>query len=90
MKATCSTAPLPRTDLLAIERTLLANERTFLAYFRTSIAFLTSGLAVLHIDFFATIREVSYLLIALSPLTLMAGAWRAKVVHRRILSHYEE
>src|SRR5690606_21577556 len=49
---------LPRGDRLAIERTLLANERTFLAYFRTSVVFLTSGVAVLHLEFFAEIRQI--------------------------------
>jgi putative membrane protein len=83
-----SSESLPRTDQLAIDRTLLANERTFLAYFRTAVVFLTSGLAVMNIEFFAAIRQLSFLLIGLSPLVFLGGAWRFWVVRRSIRSHY--
>jgi putative membrane protein len=80
---------LSRGDLLAIERTLLANERTFLAYFRTAVVFLTSGLAILNIDFFAQIKEVSFLLIALSPIILGVGSFRMRAGRRRVVRYYE-
>lgn len=80
---------LPRTDELAIERTLLANERTFLAYFRTAAVLLTSGLAILHIEFFESIRFVSVGLIGLSPLVAGLGTWRLLTVRRNILRHRE-
>ena len=81
---------LPRGDRLAIERTLLANERTFLAYFRTSVVFLTSGVAVLHLEFFAEIRQISFFLIVASPVVLLAGVWRLFVVRRRVHAYYSE
>jgi len=84
-----SITSLPRTDQLAVERTLLANERTFLAYFRTSVVFLTSGLAIRDIEFFSDIRYLSALLIVLGPLTFMVGLYRSIQLHRRILRYGE-
>jgi putative membrane protein len=86
MKPLGAEETLPRTDLLAIERTLLANERTFLAYFRTAAVFFTSGLAVLHIDFFSAIRSLAYILLGLSPLLLTLGVWRLIRVRNRVLT----
>ena len=77
---------LPRTDVLALERTLLANERTFLAYFRTGAALLTSGLAIQSIDFFASMRDFAQVLLACSPVFLLVGAWRFLVVRRKVLA----
>jgi putative membrane protein len=77
--------PLPRADLLAIERTFLANERTFLAYFRTAVAMAASGLAVLNIDFFAKMRDFAHFLLLGTPLVLAIGVWRYVAVKRKIL-----
>jgi len=77
--------PLPRADLLAIERTVLANERTFLAYFRTSAVFLTSGLAILNIEFFVRMRDFALVLLFGSPIVLALGLWRYLVVRRKVL-----
>lgn len=81
---------LPTTDLLAIERTLLANERTFLSYFRSAVVFLASGLAILEIEFFESVRSISWALIALSPCTLGFGLWRSLSVRRKVLRHLRE
>lgn len=73
-----STKELPRSDLLAVERTRLAVERTFLAYFRTAGVFLSSGVAILAMEFFVEIRELAWGLIGMSPLVLGVGVWRTK------------
>ena len=82
--------PLPRADLLAIERTVLANERTFLAYFRTSAALLTSGLAILQLEFFAPMRNFSVALLLGSPVILGIGVWRFFVMRRKLAGFAQE
>jgi putative membrane protein len=78
--------PLPRADLLAIERTVLANERTFLAYFRTAAVLLTSALAILNIEIFVKMRDFALVLLAGSPIVLALGLWRYVVVRRKVSS----
>ena len=81
---------VPRTDKLAVERTLLSNERTFLAYFRTAVVFLSSGLAVLGLELFQNVRYVAVLLIVLSPPILAFGLWRYARVRNRTLRYLSE
>jgi putative membrane protein len=82
--------PLPRADLLAIERTVLANERTFLAYFRTAAALLTSGVAILQLEFFAPMRDFSLALLLGAPVVLAIGVWRFFVVRRKLTGFAQE
>lgn len=79
---------LPRTDVLAIERTRLANERTFLAYFRTFIVFVSSGFAILRISALREIELVGYMLLIISPILLLIGVIRFFYVRRQIRKHY--
>ncbi len=81
-----ATAPMPRSDQLALERTLLAIERTFLAYFRTSAVFLSSGVAILAMKFFVEIRDLAWVLIGLAPIILGVGIIRTKRSRARVLS----
>lgn len=81
---------VPRTDKLAVERTLLSNERTFLAYFRTGVVFLSSGLAVLGLEMFQNVRYVAVLLIALAPPIFAFGFWRYARLRKRTLRYLSE
>jgi len=78
---------LPKSDQLAVERTLLANERTFLAYFRSSVVFLSSGLAAMSLEVFENVRYIGVLLIVLAPPLFGLGLYRYVLVRRRTLKY---
>lgn len=85
-----TTIDLPRTDKLAVERTLLANERTFLAYFRTSVVFLSSGSVGLGLEVFENIRYIAVFLIVLAGPVFFFGLWRYRRVRQRTLRYLNE
>ena len=75
-------------DYLAIERTRLANERTFLAYFRTAVVFLSAGFAIMQLEALQELRALGWLLLCLSPVTLLVGGFRLVYVRRKIRKYY--
>jgi putative membrane protein len=78
------TAGLSARDKLAADRTSLANERTLLAYIRTAIALLATGVGLSYLFTSTFTVVVGAILIALSALFTILGAWRFRTERRRI------
>ncbi len=79
---------LNHTDRLALERTKLANERTFLAYFRTFVVFASSGVAIVKLSALQEIMFVGEILLIISPILLLVGAFRFFYVRRKLRTFY--
>jgi putative membrane protein len=72
-------------DHLARDRTALANERTLLAYVRTAIALLAAGGTLLKFFWGSVLlRVVAILLLAVGVAAVGLGAWRFRVMSRRL------
>ncbi len=79
-------APLPLTDLLAVDRTRLANERTLLAYLRTALGLIVLGISFLHFLEAGWYHVAGYSFFGFGAVILAIGVYRFAQVHRH-LSH---
>ncbi len=81
---------IPRTDLLALQRTKLANERTFLAYFRTFVVIFSSGIAIIKIDVLNNLIVMGYLFIAIAVFLIVIGIIRFFYVKKQINRYFKD
>jgi len=76
--------PLTPADQLALDRTRLANERTLLAYLRTALGLIALGAAALKVFHEPLMQILGAASVAAGILVVCIGAWRYRVLCRRL------
>ncbi|MEM6263367.1 MAG: DUF202 domain-containing protein [Bacteroidota bacterium] len=76
-------------DHLAVDRTRLANQRTLLSFLRTGLYLFVTALAVMKVDFLASLAWIGWLCIFLGVVVMGIGMYNYRKVQLRILRSYE-